>query len=229
MRKRIALVMLAALAAGSTGVMAQTPSGDNPPDMSQRPPSFQDRIKDQLGAARRMKSLVESLLVLARADAGKLELRPEPFDLKDLADECLHLVSAEAQTRSITIDSQLASLQIRADRGKLSQVLINLLTNAIRYNRPAGSVNLKIAPDIQTNTVSIAVSDTGLGIAPEDQPHIFERFFRADKARSNELGGSGLGLAICQSIISAHGGTITLASKPGEGSAFTVHLPTAAG
>jgi signal transduction histidine kinase len=124
------------------------------------------------------------------------------------------------------VRSELTSLQIRADRGKLSQVLINLLTNAIRYNRPAGSVDLKISPDIQTNTVSLSVSDTGLGIAPEDQPHIFERFFRADKARSQELGGSGLGLAICQSIIAAHGGTIALTSKPGEGTTFTLHLPT---
>jgi signal transduction histidine kinase len=97
------------------------------------------------------------------------------------------------------------------------------MSNAIRYNRDGGSVCVTL--QTQDNSAILKVTDTGVGIAPEHQPLVFERFFRADKARSRESGGSGLGLAICDSIVKAHGGQIRFVSQPGEGTTFVVHLP----
>ena len=131
-----------------------------------------------------------------------------------------------AQERQITLSGDLVDVTLNADRTRIAQLLTNLLGNAVRYNRDGGSVKLTIRGDGEN--VCLSVADTGVGIAESDQPHVFERFFRADKARSREAGGSGLGLAICQSIVAAHGGTITFTSKADEGTTFIVRLPVAA-
>lgn len=186
-------------------------------------PEYRQTIETCLRAARRMKSLVEALLVLARADAGKLELHPERFDLQDAASECAAMVAPLAQERNVRIESDLRHMPIEADRTRISQLITNLLGNAIRYNREGGSVKLGLAAE--NGDALVTVTDTGVGIAAEDQPRVFERFFRADKARSREAGGSGLGLAICQSIVEAHHGAITFTSRPGEGTTFSVRLP----
>src|SRR5262249_22932843 len=109
----------------------------------------------------------------------------------------------------------------------LARVATNLVNNALHYNRPDGSVTASISVD--GADVILTVADTGVGIAEADRLHIFERFYRVDKARSRESGGNGLGLAICKSIIEAHGGTIAVASELGRGTTFTVRLPRAAG
>jgi heavy metal sensor kinase len=184
---------------------------------------YRQTLEACLRASKRMKSLVESLLVLARADAGKLELNPTRFDLKGAAEECLHLIEPLTAEKRIVLESDLHPIEIVADRSRVSQLMTNLLSNAIRYNRPAGSVKLSI--EQEDSQAILTVADTGVGISPEDQKHVFERFFRADKARSREAGGSGLGLAICQSIIEAHRGTISFTSKTGEGTRFVVRLP----
>jgi two-component system OmpR family sensor kinase len=186
-------------------------------------PEYRQTIETCLRAARRMKSLVEALLVLARADAGKLELHPERFDLQEAATECAAMVAPLAQERNVKIESDLRPIAIEADRTRISQLITNLLGNAIRYNREGGSVKLGLASE--NGDALLTVADTGVGIAAEDQPRVFERFFRADKARTREAGGSGLGLAICQSIVEAHHGTITFASRPGQGTTFSVRLP----
>ena len=125
--------------------------------------------------------------------------------------------------KNITLEADLQPMEITADATRISQVLINLLTNAIRYNRDGGSVQVSLKTD--GKYAQLTVTDTGVGIPPEHQPHVFERFYRVDKARSREVGGSGLGLAICKNIIDAHGGTITLQSSPDAGSTFIVRLP----
>ena len=186
---------------------------------------YRQTLEACLRASRRMKSLVESLLVLARADAGKLDLKPTRFDLKQLAEECIQLVVPLTQEKNISVESNLHAVEITADRTRISQLLTNLLSNAIRYNRAQGHVTLSIAQE--DSQALITVSDTGVGMSPEDQKHVFERFFRADKARSREAGGSGLGLAICQSIVEAHRGTVSFSSKPNEGTSFQVRLPVA--
>ncbi|MCX5644371.1 MAG: ATP-binding protein [Phycisphaerae bacterium] len=166
---------------------------------------------------------MDALLVLARADAGKLDLKYERFDLRNAAEESLAMVALRAQERGVVLETNLQAVELEADRTRILQLLTNLLVNAIQYNHPDGRVLLTVAHE-GTEAV-LTVADTGVGIAAEDQPHLFERFFRADKARSREAGGSGLGLAICQSIVEAHGGFITFTSQPGSGTKFTVRLP----
>jgi heavy metal sensor kinase len=186
-------------------------------------PEYKQAMETCLRAAKRTKALVDALLVLARADAGKLNLKYERFDLKDAAEESLAMVQTRAQERNVSIETDLQAVELEADRTRILQLLTNLLVNAIQYNRPGGRVVLTTKPEAAS--VILTVADTGVGIAAEDQPHLFERFFRADKARSREAGGSGLGLAICQSIVEAHHGSITFTSQPGSGTTFVIRLP----
>jgi two-component system, OmpR family, sensor kinase len=186
-------------------------------------PEYKQAMETCLRAAKRTKSLVDALLVLARADAGKLVLKYESFNLKDAADEALAMVAARAQERNVSIETDVQPIELKADNTRILQLLTNLLVNAIQYNRPGGRVVLTTAQ--QGASAILTVADTGVGIAAPDQPHVFDRFFRADKARSREAGGSGLGLAICQSIVEAHHGSISFTSRPGEGTTFTVQLP----
>lgn len=184
---------------------------------------YRKTIETCLRAAKRMSALVESLLVLARADAGRLELNRENFDLVEVINECMEMIGPMAQERGITLERQLEPLEVNADRNRIAQLLTNLLTNAVRYNRDGGKVTVSLRHE--GIDVVISVTDTGVGIAPIDQPRVFERFFRADPARSREAGGSGLGLAICQSIVEAHGGQITFTSQSEQGTTFLVRLP----
>jgi two-component system, OmpR family, sensor kinase len=184
---------------------------------------YKKTLETCLRAAKRTKSLVEALLVLARADAGKLQLKYERFDLRTAAEESLAMVASRAEERNLTLETHLESVVLEADSTRVLQLLTNLLVNAIQYNQEGGRVVLAVAQERSEAVVSVA--DTGVGIAVQDQPHVFERFFRADKARSREAGGSGLGLAICQSIVEAHHGSISFTSRPGEGTTFIARLP----
>jgi heavy metal sensor kinase len=186
-------------------------------------PEYKQAMETCLRAAKRTKSLVDALLVLARADAGKLDLKCERFDLREAAEESLAMVTPRAQERNVALETNLQPVELEADRTRILQLLTNLLANGIQYNREGGRVILTIGPE--GSEAVLKVEDTGVGIAAQDQPRVFERFFRADKARSREAGGSGLGLAICQSIVEAHHGSISFTSRPGEGTTLTVRLP----
>jgi signal transduction histidine kinase len=186
---------------------------------------YKKTIATCLRASNRMKGLVDSLLLLASADAGRLTLDPQVFDLRDVVEECAALVEPLGEEKRVTVTVEPGeAAEVEADAIRISQVVINLLSNAIRYNREAGQVTATIF--LQGEYVMLKVADTGVGIPPEHQQHMFERFYRVDKARSREVGGSGLGLAICRNIIDAHGGEIGFASKgEGMGTVFTVKLP----
>lgn len=172
-------------------------------------------------AAQRMRRLIESLLELARLDAGQEAFRREPFDLAVVARECIELVSPLAEEQRITIHADLAAGSCTGDAERLSQVVTNLLTNAIVHNNPGGAVRVRTRRE--NSAVRLTVADDGPGIAPEDLPHIFDRFYRADKSR--RCGGAGLGLAISKAIVEAHGGSIEASSAAGAGACFTVLLP----
>jgi heavy metal sensor kinase len=191
---------------------------------------YKQSLEVCLRAAKRMKSLVESLLVLARADAGKLVLNVEKFDLAKAAEECVALVGPRAAEKHVTVETDLKTVEMEADRTKVMQLITNLLANAMQYNKEGGKVCLKTGAVTGSGwgdgQAEIRVADTGVGISNEDQKKVFERFFRTDKARSRDVGGSGLGLAICQSIAEAHGGRITFTSKEGEGTEFVVRMAT---
>lgn len=184
---------------------------------------YREALDTCLRASRRMGSLVDGLLTLARADAGKLELKRQPLDLGALVMETVALLEPLAAEKNITLSVKAPSLEITADPTRMVQVITNLAANAIHYNRPGGSV--AVALEASERQAVLTVADTGQGIPEEDRPHIFERFYRVDKARSREQGGSGLGLAICQSIVEALGGVISFTTVVNRGTTFTVRMP----
>ncbi|MDR3402913.1 MAG: ATP-binding protein [Chthoniobacter sp.] len=174
-------------------------------------------------ATQRMRRLIESLLALARLDAGQEPLRRTPCDLSKIAGDCLELVRPLAAARAIQIHADLPAVTCQVDAERLAQVVTNLLSNAIDYNRDGGEIRVTTRGD--SGTATLIVRNTGCGISAEDLPHVFERFQRGDKARTAAAGHCGLGLAIAQAIVRAHGGSIEAASESGAGAVFTVKLP----
>lgn len=176
-----------------------------------------------ISATAQMTKLTEDLLLLARSDRQQRAVR-QPLPISTLLTNLVSLYQPQAQARAITLTSQIApGLMIWGEPDPITRALTNLLQNALQYTPTGGQVEV-VAQSI-SHQVQIAVQDTGIGIAPADQTRVFERFWRADTARSHDHSGSGLGLAITQAIVTQHGGTITLKSQPGQGSCFTVKLP----
>jgi signal transduction histidine kinase len=169
----------------------------------------------------RMSRLVSDLLLLARSDSG-VTLEKHPVELDTLLLDVYRQAQLTARSVRIALGAEDQAI-VMGDRDRLKQVLLNLVDNAIKYTPAGGEVTLSLTKDDQW--VRISVQDTGIGVAPEDVPHLFDRFYRVDKARSRDAGGTGLGLAIAKSVVDAHGGRITVDSKAGQGSIFTVWLP----
>ena len=174
-------------------------------------------------ASTRMKDLVDSLLLLAGADAGRLTLEKKVIDLADVARDGVELLTPLAEEKGVLIEVDTMPASISGDATRLDQVVTNLVSNAIRYNKAGGSVRVTVT--IEKGEAVLRVIDTGIGIPADHQPHVFERFYRVDAARTRAEGGSGLGLAIGRSIVVAHGGVITFESEEGKGTTFTVRLP----
>jgi heavy metal sensor kinase len=174
---------------------------------------------------RRMSRLVEDLLLLAKADAGRMSLVKMVVELDTL------LLEVYNQSRLLNIsgiDVSLGSIdqaQVLGDPDRLKQLLLNLVSNALKYTPEGGTVILSLSRDAQFAFVT--VEDTGIGIPEADLPHIFDRFYRVDKARARAMGGTGLGLSIAKWIVDAHGGQLSVVSTVGEGSTFTIQLPLA--
>jgi len=184
---------------------------------------YRDALEVCQRAAQRMRKLTESLLELARLDAGQEPFKRQPFELSRVTAEAVELVRPLAAERGIRISCELPVVSCPGDPDRIGQVVTNLLTNAIQFNRPGGEVRVSARAD--NGSAALAVSDTGEGIPAEDLPHIFERFYRVDKSRSGAQGRNGLGLAISKAIADAHGGIIEVSSQPGVGSTFTLKLP----
>jgi len=184
-------------------------------------------LDETLAQINEMTELVESLLTLARADEGRAPLAVEEADLRDILGDVVETAGMLGEGVGITVTSRMPEYAVRlaVDRQRIRELLLNLVTNAIKYTPQGGAIDLSLAE--QEDAVSLTVRDTGIGIAPGDLPHIFERFWRADPARSRtgDRPGTGLGLAITKWIAEAHGGSITVKSRPGRGTTFTVRLP----
>jgi heavy metal sensor kinase len=176
-------------------------------------------------AAQRMRKLIESLLALARFDAGQEVLKRLPFDFSKIISDYAELVQPLAAERGVKVITEIPSLQVTGDPERLAQVVTNLLTNAIQYNQSGGEVRVKLKA--QGGLAELTVADTGEGIATEHLPRVFGRFFRTDESRTG-AGNAGLGLAISKAIVEAHGGTIEVASERNRGTTFTVRLPICA-
>jgi heavy metal sensor kinase len=184
---------------------------------------YREAVAFCLAAAQQMRRLTESLLQLARLDAGQDPIARGAFDLADAARVCLERVRSLAAARNIQIHTDLAPARAEGDMEQLEQVITNLLTNAIHYNQDGGEIRLSTSSEPAAAVLTVA--DTGPGIAETDLPHIFERFYRADKSRARADGRNGLGLAISKAIVDAHGGGIEVATHVGAGTSFTIRLP----
>ncbi len=186
-------------------------------------------LDESLQEVNRMAELVDNLLTLARADEGRAPIAVAPNDLRELVNEAVETTQLLAEATGLSVVTQIPSdpVVLPVDPTRIRQLLLNLITNAVKYTPAGGEVSLGLAD--QGDTVQLVVRDTGIGIAAGDLPHIFDRFWRADPARSRDLerSGTGLGLAITKWIAEAHGGSITVQSRPGRGTIFTVSLPRA--
>jgi heavy metal sensor kinase len=185
---------------------------------------YQDTLGSMGEQCDRLTALVNGLLLLSRADAGEAELRQEPIDLAALADGVAEMFQPLAEERGIELiwDHQPA-LRVRGDPPRLRQLLTNLVDNAIKFTAAGGTVRVRV--ESAGDYARLVVTDTGEGIPAEHLPHVFERFYQADPARSSA--GTGLGLSICRWIADAHGGSIRAESEPSRGSTFFVDLPRA--
>ena len=170
----------------------------------------------------RMRSIVENLLMLARADDGSLELLRAPVDLAAVTEAVTQNASVLARPKRVAIVTGGPSATVLGDRARIEQVVMNLVNNAIRFSPGGGHVT--VTTWLRDNGAGWTVNDEGPGVSPDLAGHIFERFVRGDAARSND-GGSGLGLAISKEIVKAHGGRIWVDARPGAGGSFSVWLP----
>jgi two-component system OmpR family sensor kinase len=171
----------------------------------------------------RMSKIVDDLLTLAHRDENSLELLLTPVDLGEVAAEVAGQLRPLAEAGGVRLDVEAPPVPVVADQARVTQVVTNLVDNAVKYTGAGGSVRVRVWE--QAGGGRLAVSDTGPGIGPQDLPKVFDRFFRLDAARTRARGGSGLGLAICKELVEAHGGRIWADSVPGAGSTFTLTLP----
>jgi two-component system phosphate regulon sensor histidine kinase PhoR len=181
---------------------------------------FLARIDDEVD---RLTQMVSELTELSRIETGRAEFRVSPTDLNLLIEEVVTQMNPLAKKQQITIAANLFRdlPTVEADRERIRHTIINLVHNAIKFNHPGGRIELSTR--IDGNSAIVRVSDTGIGISREALPHVFERFYKADKARAKD--GSGLGLAIAKHTVQAHGGIIWADSEEGKGSTFCFSLP----
>lgn len=173
--------------------------------------------------AARMHRLIDDILELSAIEAGNVKLQPEPVQLRPLVEDIAGSLTAVAGIRNVTVRNLVApDVEVFADPHRLMQMLTNLIDNAIKFNRDEGTVSIRFERDDRDR---ILVEDTGEGIPTHHLDRLFERFYRVDRARSLELGGTGLGLAIVKHLAKSHGGEVSVQSRFGEGTRFTIELP----
>lgn len=189
------------------------------------PAEYRDVIGSMLEEVDRLTRLVESLLALSRADAGQIKLQRAEISLLGLTREAGSMVEvlAEEKGQQLGIEGD-DSISVSADRLILRQAIVNLLDNAIKYSPPKSHISVRVGRGTD-NQPTVEITDQGPGIAPQHQPHVFDRFYRVDEARTREWGGAGLGLSIARWAVEAHGGQLTLKSKERQGSTFRISLP----
>jgi two-component system phosphate regulon sensor histidine kinase PhoR len=189
-------------------------------DDKQAATEFLSRIDDEVD---HMTQIVTELTELSRIETGRAELRMAPVNLNLLVEEVVARLNPLAQRQQVIIATDFATdlPNVRGDNNRVRQALVNLVHNAIKFNHPGGRVT--VSTNVDREFVIVSVSDTGIGISEEDLPHVFERFYKADKARPR--GGGGLGLAIAKHTVQAHGGSIWVRSEEGKGSTFSFSLP----
>jgi two-component system sensor histidine kinase BaeS len=177
--------------------------------------------------ALRLARLLDDLSALADAERPGLLLETAPVDLATVVVTQTAAFAGAFADKGIDLGSDLQHAVVDGDAKRLEQIVVNLLSNALRYSDAGGTVTVHVHPD--GDRALLEVRDTGIGIAPDDVPRVFTRFWRGEKSRSRATGGAGIGLSIVKELVQAHGGEVTVESSPGEGSAFRVSLPLSAG
>ncbi|GAB1472260.1 hypothetical protein MASR2M66_31380 [Chloroflexota bacterium] len=192
------------------------------PEMSQEQ---RDQIINNIHSeTMRLNALASAFLDLARLESGRVQYRKTVFSLADLMYEAKDIMSSKSIEDNIhlRVESPEGLPLVDADRDKIKQVFLNLISNAIKYNRPNGSVLMRA--EVQDNEVKVMIQDTGIGIPDESLPHLFQKFFRV-REHESRASGTGLGLSICKQIVNGHGGRIEVKSKIGVGTVFMIYLP----
>jgi len=187
--------------------------------------SFTPDLQKIHGAGRHLLGLINDILDLSKIEAGRMDLEVSTFHLPSALSNAMTLIRERAQRHSIQlgldVDPRISEFQ--ADERKVKQILLNLLSNAVKFTPDGGRVD--VSAKLDTTKVAIAVKDTGIGIAPEDQNAVFEEFKQVGRDYTRKAEGTGLGLALTKRFVELHGGEITLASSLGQGSTFTITLP----
>jgi two-component system phosphate regulon sensor histidine kinase PhoR len=176
---------------------------------------------------RHLALLIDDVLDLSAIEAKRVEYRFEPVALSEITERLLKGLAPMAKAKNLRMQNRLTAAlpKVRADKDKLAQILMNLIDNAIKFNKDGGQV--EITAEVKDGSVDVSIRDTGMGIQPADLPRVFERFYRADKSHSHQIAGTGLGLAIVKHLVEAHQGVVTAESIPTQGSTFRFTLPTA--
>ncbi|MDO4549226.1 MAG: HAMP domain-containing sensor histidine kinase, partial [Clostridia bacterium] len=193
-----------------------------------QPDCTPEMLKDFLGdidsEIDRLSDIVADLLTLVKIDSGNIDLKPEKLSLDELINDTVRRLKPIAETRKVELSASLADgIITMGDARRLEQVFYNLIDNALKYTPESGKVFIELK-SIGRQAVA-SITDTGIGIPEKDIDHIFDRFYRVDKARARSTGGTGLGLSIVKQIIALHGGNIVVTSRENFGSTFTVKLP----
>ena len=193
-------------------------------DPSIKEPFLRQVLEDLKSEVKKMTNLVSDLLMVARSDNNALKVKIQRLNLTEILKQVIRTMTPIAEKKNIRLAGEnFTKVMINADEQRIKQLAIILVDNAIKYTPEDGAVLVRLEKADNARAV-FAVMDSGIGIAPEDLDKVFERFYRVDKARSREMGGNGLGLAIAAEIVKLHDGKISVASKLGEGTKFTVEL-----
>jgi signal transduction histidine kinase len=184
-----------------------------------------DYLKDIHSSGKHLLSLINDILDLSKIEAGRMELDVETFEVPAALGNALTLVRERAQRHGLALNLQVDAAvgELRADERKFKQIMLNLLTNAVKFTPDGGTVDVRAR--LVEGVLDVAVSDTGIGIAPEDQAAVFEEFRQVGRHYTNKQEGTGLGLSLTKRFVELHGGTIRLQSEPGKGSTFSFTLP----
>jgi signal transduction histidine kinase len=185
-------------------------------------------FKDELAEVSYMEKIIDNLLMLSRYDAGSFKIEGSLVDLSDILIEQCEKIRESASARGISIaQGAIEPVRVMGDKTYLTQMVLNLLDNAVKYNKDGGDISIELQIEVDTRQAILTIQDTGIGISEENLPHIFERFYRVDKSRSRDVSGSGLGLSIVKLITNLHQGKIQIESNLGKGTTVTIRLPVA--
>lgn len=183
----------------------------------------EERLLSVKEEAERLSSLVSDMQKLNKYDESSIKLKKDNVNISDIICFVIFQFSNLAKSKNIKIEYEKKNINLYCDKDKITQALVNILSNAIRYSNEGSTIFIE--EGLKDNKVIISIEDQGIGISEEDLKYVFERFYRADKSRTRATGGTGIGLTIVKSIVSSHGGEVKLESKLGEGSKFTIILP----